>query len=248
MDENVMKELEMEAASKVHADWCMSELRAYFDRAQTEYQGNLSAAYYKACFKNGKPRNEVEFDTPFLIAHSVLADESIKSFENFMKLFNIGAINVKRFTKRTLTEEEIAKAGKNYKDGEENILRSFDELSHASQEENLSAAIGAVKVFTELAKAGVTIDEMKKNAEMRHSIGVAIHLDWLKRNQNHPNDSLKVPYDELDEWTQQQDLTVFDAILDVVMQQPTKYVIAQVDGAIVPDYEELERQMFGHTK
>ena len=248
MDENIIRELEMKSASKVHADWCMSELRAYYGRAQSEYQGNLKDAYNKACLKNGKPRNEVELDTQYLMAHSTLSNESIRNFDAFMSLFNAGAIDVKRFTKRNLTEGEIQQAGRNYRDGEENILRPFSELSHASQEENLSAAIGAVRVFTELAKAGVTIDEMKNNAEMRHLIGVAIHLDWIKRNPNHPNDSLKVPYDELDEWTQQQDLTVFDAMLDVVMSEPSKYRIAQVDGVIVPDYEELEKEVFGHTK
>ena len=57
---------------------------------------------------------------------------------------------------------------------------------------------------------------MLENSEIRNLIGVGIHTDWMKRNPNHPNESLKVSYSELDDWTKQQDLTIFDALIKVV--------------------------------
>ena len=248
MQEEVMQELIIESASKVHSDWCKSELEAYHKRVQKEFNGNIAEAFQKACYKNGNLRNEVEFDVNYLVSHTVLANESVKNFNDFMVLFNLGAIKVKRFTKRNLTPEEQNAAGRDFRNGEENILRPFTSLSHSSKEENLSAAIGAVKVYIELAKAGVTIDEMKNNNDLRHLIGIAIHLDWLKRNTNHPNDSLKVPYDELDEWTQQQDLTVYDAMLDKVLENQKKYFVKIDNNAVIPDYMEMEKEFFGHTK
>lgn len=205
----------------------------------------LGDALRNACYKNGAKRNEIDLDVDFLLGHETLAEHSFYDFKDFMSLVRYGAFDVKRFTKRELTEEEQTKSGKNYRNGEENILRPFSELSYSSQKENLSAAIGAVKVYEELSKAGISIDEMQKNPEIKHMIGVGIHADWLNRNKEHSDKSLKVPYDQLDDWTQQQDLTVFYALLDVIKKNNEKYLVSPEDGYELPDYNALENEVLG---
>ena len=145
--------------------------------------------------------------------------------------------------KMELAEEEIKKAGKNYKNGEENILRDFRQLSSASKKENLEAAIGAYNVYEKLSKAGISIDAMENNPEIKNIIGVAIHTDWLKRNVNHPDDSLKVSYDKLDSWTKQQDLTVFSALLGVVKANGNKYLVEPVSGEKIPNYFDEDQEL-----
>jgi len=301
MDKNVQEELIIAVASKVHEDWCMQELVAYFKRAQEiiatlgekevvveENNEKVNAdkelerrsfisflkrkketmikpveekqkvvvynpvleALEQACFKNGVKRNELVLDTSYLVAHNTKAMLCLNSFDDFLDLFKAGAINVKRFVKRTLTGEEMAKEDNrgidtDYKKdtGEENILRAFINLSADSKRENLEAALGAVNVYTEWCRAGISIEQMKSDEGIRDLIGVAIHTDWLKRNMEHSNDSLKVPYRDLDEWTKQQDLTVFDAVIDIILKARDKYFVKQVDGYLIPDYVEMECEL-----
>lgn len=86
---------------------------------------------------------------------------------------------------------------------------------------------------------------MKNDPKITELIGIAIHIDWLKRNQEHPNQDLKVPYSNLDEWTQQQDLTVFSALLSVAEQNKEKYTIKPVEGKQIPDYLKEESDLLG---
>lgn len=249
MNEQIKNQLAMESASQVHADWCIQELNNYFERVKSNFYGNnYGEALRKGCYKGVQERNEVQLDIGYLVSHETMVNGAFNDFNKFVQLINKGAINVKKFTPRNLTETEIAKAGSDYKNGEENILRPFEKLSANSQKENLDAAIGAVNVFVELSQAGVSITEMKNDPEINKLIGIAIHTDWLKRNLNHPNEDLKVPYEELDKWTQQQDLTVFSAVLDVVKKNPEKYFVLRVEGAFVPDYTEEERKLLGVSK
>lgn len=199
----------------------------------------------QACYKGNNKRNEVETDNVWLIQHETATNIALNSFDNFIKLINTGAIKVKRFAKRNLTQEEQQKAGTDYKQGEENILRPFTELSKDSQKENLEAAIGAANVYIELSQAGVTINEMETNPEMKELIGIAIHTDWLKRNKNHPNEDLKVPYKNLDEWTQQQDLTVYEALLRTVKENKEKYQVPVIKDKKIPNYEQAEKELLG---
>lgn len=246
MKEQLKRQLAMEAASKVHSDWCMKELKGFFDRTMANFNGsNNGIALQKGCYKGGQKRNEVEFNVAFFLSHMTMIRGAFKNFTNFVKLVNKGDLKVKRFVDRSLTEREKEKAGSNYRAGQENILRPFEELSSASQKENLDAAIGAVNVFVELSQAGITIDEMENDPEMKDLIGTAIHTDWLKRNENHPNNDLKVPYSRLDEWTQQQDLTVYGAMLSVVKQNPKKYFVPALDGATISDYDNEEKKLLG---
>ena len=140
-----------------------------------------------------------------------------------------------------MTDEEIARdliTGNYDLEKGENILRDFLLLSNDSKKENLDAAIGAYNVFEDYSKAGVSIASMKEDDEVRKLIGIAIHADWLKRNPEHPNDSLKVPYNELDEWTQSQDLSVFSALLEVV--EKSGITIKPVAGYVAKDAIEEE--------
>lgn len=245
MDQNLKEELIIEAASKVHEDWCNEELKAFFNRGSQIFDktNNIRKSLEEACFKNGQRRNELEFDAPYLVSHDVLAGSCLTDFNSLKRLITVGAIEVKKFARRELTEEEIKKAGKNYKNGEENILRDFRQLSSASKKENLEAAIGAYNVYEKLSKASISIDAMENNPEIKNIIGVAIHTDWLKRNVNHPDDSLKVSYDKLDSWTKQQDLTVFSALLGVVKANGNKYLVEPVSGEKIPNYFDEEQEL-----
>ena len=232
------------AASKVHEDWCTQELKAFFERVREIHKENpelFGDSFRKACEKNGKKRNEIELDAAYLAMHETLAIRALTDFNSFMKLVDAGAIEVKRFVGRNLTDAEMIKAGNNYRNGEENILRSFLELSAESKKENLDAAIGAYNVFVEFSKAGITVEHMLNDENLTRMIGIAIHTDWLKRNPNHENESLKVPYDELDEWTQGQDITVFKALLEVVMKNKDKFLVNVEPGFQLPNYLEEEK-------
>lgn len=252
MDKNLSEDLIMQAASSVHADWCIQELKAFYERAKVAYQeiGNPGEALRKACFKGDQKRNEVIIDGPYLNFHVTLASKIFDSFEDFMKAFDVGAIDVKRFVKRNLTSEEKRHqtyGEYNYKEetGEENILRPFARLSADSKKENLEAAQGAYNVYVQMSKAGISIEDMLNNPEIRDTIGVAIHTDWLKRNMDHPNESLKVPYSQLDEWTKNQDLVVFDALLGVVKKNLEQYKVMSEEGFVLPDYVEEEKNLLG---
>ena len=235
------EDLIIEAASLVHEDWCNQELEAFFNRAKKIYiegEKNISKALYGACYKNNVKRNELDIDISFMVGHETMAAQCLDDFDSFMRLVKIGAIEIKRFTSRNLTDEE-KKVNLNtgdYKEetNEENILRDFSSLSAASKIENLQAAISAYTVFEQLSKLGINIGEMVNNPNVRNVIGIGIHTDWLKRNLDHPNESLKVPYSELDDWTKQQDLTVFDAMIKVVKKH--NVVISPVKEFCIPEY------------
>ena len=232
----------IEAASLVHEDWCKQELEAFFNRAkkiQMNGEDNISKALRGACYKGDIKRNEIYIDVSFMVGHETLASRCLDSFDSFMYLVKIGAIEIKRFTPRNLTDEEkkekLFKGDYREQSKEENILHDFKYLSADSQKENLEAAISAYKVFEELSKVGISIEEMLENAEIRNLIGVGIHTDWMKRNPNNSNESLKVPYSELDDWTKQQDLTVFDALIKVIKKNNVK-IEKDVNRFFMPDY------------
>ncbi len=248
MENSIKEELIFAAASKVHEDWCIQELKAFFERAK---EARLTAktpreAWDKACFKNGTKRNEIWVDVGFMLGHETLGELSFRNFNDFLSLVKYDGLEVKRYVKRTLTEKEKASI-RDYKDGtgEENILKSFKDLSADSKKENLDAAIGALNVYEEMSKAGISVEEMENDPEIKNQIGIAIHTDWLKRNMDHPNESLKVPYSDLDDWTKQQDLTVFGALLSVVKQNKEHFQVSPVEGFNLPDYEEEEKKVLG---
>ena len=229
MEKATEEELLISAAAKVHEDWCTHELKAFFERAR-EARPTVQTpgeAWDKACFKNGTQRNEIWVDTGFMVGHEALGEASFRNFDDFLKIVTRGGLEVRRYAKRTLTEEEIQRSP-DYKreTGEENILKPFKDLSADSKKENLEAAIGALHVYEEMSKVGISIEQMENDPGIRNQIGVSIHDDWLRRNPDHPNESLKVPYSELDEWTKQQDLTVFSALLTVVKQNKEHFQVA----------------------
>ena len=247
MNKELKSDLVIEAASKVHEDWCLQELKAFYERAKLLYEieKNYLISLKKACFKGEVKRNEIFVDIKKVLYSGFEEYEIFKDFSIFIKLVQEGAVEVKKFTKREVSSDEQEKLGQNYRNGEENILVDFKSLSTESKKENLEAAIGAVNVFEEFQKAGISIEEMENNLEILNQIGVAIHLDWLKRNPNHQNDYLKVPYNQLDEWTQQQDITVFKALLETVKKNPQKYHVDKVEGYELPNYQSEEKAYFG---
>jgi len=249
----IKDELIIEAASKMHNNYCEEELKDFFARIQKIKKIDATKQpieiLEEACFDNGNKRNDIVLDVDWLNSHNEKVLEMLTDYDIFIELFNIGVCKVKDFVVRNLDEEEIKKAitqdmDQNYKieTGEENILRPFNELSNDSKKENLFAALGAYNIYEQLSKAGVTIKQMESNPKIRNLIGIAIHTDWLKRNMDHEYDSLKVPYKELTTKAKKQDLTVFYSLLSVVISNGKKYAIKTVPGTEIVDYESLEQE------
>lgn len=198
-DEIIKDALSYSLGSDLHEAWCEQELHTFFERAQQEYSkvNNYGEAIRRACFKGDDRRNEVELDVQWLVGNETLASQSLTDFNVFKELFSKGIIEVKRFTKRNLTDEEISKSGNNYKDGKENILRSFSEISSASQKDNLEAARVAINLVYDKIINGELI-----TPEEQEQMAAVIHDEWLKRNQwvfdpNYGKPELAVPYDQL---------------------------------------------------
>lgn len=200
MNDEIIKEaLSYSLGSDLHEAWCEQELHTFFERAQQEYSkvNNYGEAIGRACFKGDDKRNEVELDVQWLVGHETLASQCLTDFNVFKQLFSKGIIEVKRFTKRNLTDEEISKCGNNYNDGKENILRSFSEISSASQKDNLEAARVAINLVYDKVINGESITPVEQE-----KMGAIIHDEWLKRNswvfdQNYGKPELAVPYDQL---------------------------------------------------
>lgn len=183
----------------LHNNWCNQELYSFFLRFQQNYNKskNPGQALGEACYIDGKKRNEVEVDTDYIVNHPTQADELLKSFEVFKNLFTAGIIEVKRFTKRTLTEDEIKKSGDNYIDGMENILRPFNQISSQSKYDNLEAARVAIEMVFDKTMAGEQISH-----EESEEMASTIHDEWLKRNDwvfdpNYGDPKLAVPFAQL---------------------------------------------------
>lgn len=237
--------LAMKAASKVHEAWCDGELRAFHKRLleAIKTSGSYNEAFDKACMKGGKRRNEFEIDRNWVILNPVTFANRLQTYEGFKELFDKGYITIKRFTARELTAEEQERAGSDYnpQTKEENILRPFEELSAASQAENLAAAQGAVYVYEECLKRGATLEELA-SGENQDTIGTLIHADWMSRNAKNDNNSyLFVPFAELDDWTKGQDLDVFMATLEVASADKDAYAVEVEPGLPLLDPAAAEK-------
>ena len=76
----------------------------------------------------------------------------------------------------------------------------------------------------------------------------AIHTDWLKRNLDHEDESIKIPYSDLTEQAKEQDLTVFGALLHVVKKDMSRYKINPEPNHQIQNYEELEKEVLSNKK
>jgi len=248
---SIKEKLIIEVATEMHSSYCEDELRDFFTRMKKikseSFFKEESKILEAACFVNGKRRNDIILDTEWLQFNSLKAIQMFTDYKVFKELFNNGIIEIKDFVPRSLTEIEIREKQEkgDYKTetGEENILRPFIVLSQASKKENIDGALGAYQVYEDLAMAGVTIEQMEKDYKIRNLIGIAIHTDWLQRNMNHENDNLKIPYNFLEKQGQEQDLTVFDALLKVVKVNGDKYMISPVQNHQIKDYIALEQEV-----
>lgn len=219
MDNDFAKEmLAYDLGSDLHNSWCDEELLAYFERAKIEHDKGCSVpeSLKRACFKNGSPRNEIFFDVPYLVMHEITAEHMLDDYESFKLVYNGGGIDVFRFVKRNLNDAEIKRAGNDYHDGKENILRSFDMLSADSQKENLYAAIIAINLVFDYAISGKSVTK-----EQFDQMASVIHEEWLKRNAwvfdaNYGNPALAVSFDELSEDEKNKDRMQLVQALDKV--------------------------------
>lgn len=253
---NQREELIVLAAAKMHSAYCEDEYRDFFNRlVQIKKEGKITNPgdmLRKACYENDVQRNEVFLDVAWLQFNETLANLMFSDYDSFKNVIERGGIILKDFSIRDLTDEEIIEMQQTgdyrIETKEENILRPFVQLSNDSKKENLAASLGAFKVYEELSKAGITIEEMENNPEVRNMIGIAIHTDWLKRNMDHEDESIKIPFSDLTEQAKEQDLTVFGALLHVVKKDIDKYKIKPVPDYQIPDYASLEKEVLSNKK
>ena len=235
MEQNLREELVLETSKKSHQLWCDNEIRDFFNRLAMQQDENIEVRFKKACVKDGIIRNEVSINLNYLDE----LDKACHDFNVFVKLINDGVICVKRFVKRDVFADEFDKLGSDFIDGKENILKDFVDLSTSSKKESLDGASSAVNIYIALSEAGISIRDMEYNASIRNIIGTYIHTEWLKRNKNHPNKSLMVPFSQLDEFEKKQDLNIFDIMLSVVKDNDDKYHISSLNTPL-PNYIEDE--------
>ena len=216
----IKKALSYELGSDLHTEWCMEELKSFYKRFQEAYNelGNYGEALRKACYKNGTKRNECELDVSFLVGHDTYASSIVTDFNAFINLFKMGAIEVKRYTKRKLTEEETHRTDIDYVDGKENILREFKYLSVASQKDNLEAAAVAISLVYDKVMNGEEITE-----ETLDKLAAIVHEEWLKRNdwvfdKEYGNPTLAVPYFKLPEDEKEKDRVQLKQAISKVQQ------------------------------
>ena len=250
------EELIVLIASKVHADYCEDEYRDFFNRLENiKKEGNINNPgdmLRQACFDGDVKRNDIFLDNAWLQFNQTLANAMFSDYEAFRMVIEQGGIELKDFAFRELTEEEMVEMRQSgdylIESQEENILRPFSKLSLDSKKENLAAALGAFNVYEQLSKAGVSIDDMEHDPKIRNLIGVAIHTDWLKRNMDHEDDNIKVPFSDLTEQAKEQDLTVFGALLYVVKKDLDRYQIKPEPNHQIPDYIAQEKEVLSNKK
>ena len=214
----IKKALSYELGADLHTEWCMEELKSFYKRFKEAYSklDNYGRALEEACYKNGTKRNECELDISFLVGHDIYASRIATDFKVFVNLFKLGAIEVKRYTKRKLTEEETHRTDIDYVDGKENILREFKYLSVASQKDNLEAAVVAISLVYDKVMNGEEITE-----ETLDKLAIIVHEEWLRRNdwvfdKEYGNPTLAVPYFKLPEDEKEKDrVQLRQAILKV---------------------------------
>ena len=206
-DSEIREELSYSLAADFHNEWCMNELRSFYVRLQREYMvsGTPHGAFEKACYVDGQRRNDCYLDVGYLLGHEIEAERCLQEFSMFLKLVHQGVICITRYVKRTLTEEEVRKAGNNYVAGKENILRPFEQISEASKKDNLEAARYAITLVYD-----VVMDERGISTEEFENMAACIHNDWLLRNnwvydKEYGNPVLAVPYMNLPEEEKEKD-------------------------------------------
>ena len=84
---NYKEELIIEAASRVHEDWCLQELHGFWNRARKSLQSGtvrIVDALNQACFKGETKRNELFLDVPSILGHEDIANNCLNDFNDFM--------------------------------------------------------------------------------------------------------------------------------------------------------------------
>ena len=193
-------------------------------------------AFQKACYVNGQQRNECYLDVSYLLGHEIEAESCLQDFKMFLRLVKMGVITIKRYTKRKLTDEELASGIFDYTDGKENILKPFEQISTASRKDNLDAARYAVTLVFD-----VLMDEREISSEEFENMAALVHNDWLLRNswvydKEYGNPTLAVPYAELPEEEKEKDRQQ--------LRQAIAKVKTYINGEI--DLCKIEKQFENH--
>ena len=234
--------LTTEVAETLHNTWCDNEIKEFFDRARIA-KGNFSQGIenilYAACYKKGKKTNEVSFDKDVLKENESQFVEALEDFQLFKTLVgkdNTFIVEVRKYVKRNLDNSERQEDFK-ASTGEENILRPFQELSMVSKADNIAAAAYAVEAYKELASAGISVDAMKHDIDLRTLAEKSMHISYLKE---HKDD--KTYFMNLDSETKEKDLRVFDVLLEII-ENAREYTLYPVKDVTIPDYDQIEKDV-----
>ncbi len=231
-----------EIATTLHNNWCDNEIREYFERAKVA-KGNFSQGIENilnaACYKKGKKTNEISINREAFETNKDALVSALDDFELFKTLVgkdNTYVVEVRKYAKRNLDAPERQEDFK-ASTGEENILRPYEELSMRSKSENIAAAGRAVDAYKELASAGITLDEMKNNADARVLAGKIMHIGYLEDNKDD-----KTYFNDLSSDIKDKDLMVFDTLIGIV-ENAREYTLYPVEGVTLPDYDQIEKDV-----
>ena len=235
-------ELIAEVAEVLHNTWVEEEIRNFYNGAKVaknNFAQGIENLILAACYKQGKKRYEVSYDKDELVRRQVEIVESLDDYDAFRTLVGNSpeyVVNVKKYAKRNIVDSEKQSDYK-YSTGEENILRPFNELSELSKKENVAAAIDAYNAYKELIEAGITLEEMKKNSEVRNLVLKSMNISQMKGDLEY-----RVRFSELDEREKEKDLFAFDVLINVV-ENNRSYTLYPLVDKEVPDYDKIENNI-----
>lgn len=240
-------ELIEDVARGIQADYCERELRKFYarvqkviDRGVTNLEGILQAACYEMINGRNTKMNYFEAGVRIIKDNGLLLEKSLDNYDDFKKVIGYDdncLVKVQKYVNRYVPNNEQQLIDFKYIAGSpnENILRSYDNLSSVSKLELINKAKSAYNVYYELSKAGMSISDMEANKEL---VGLGMYIEWLKNNK--PN--YAVNYEEISSSIKEENMIAFDKLLEVV-KKDKNYKISPVDNYSVPDYLTIEKEL-----
>ena len=244
------QELISEVALKLHDNWCLNELKEFYDRAKIAKSNGalgIENILQAACYKKGKKRNEIECgirDIKDNASQMIGMFESFDEFRKYVGYTDDTIIKVRKYAKRNV---EYNLRQDDYKSitGEENILRPFASLSDVSRKEVLDVVNSAYSVYEENGKAGITLEKLE--SDMNYVL-LGMHTKWLEKNKDREDKSMLVPFNEVNDDVKKQYTEAFVALSEVVKTNNGKYFVSQEENAIKPNYQERETNILDEIR
>lgn len=155
-------------------------------------------------------------DKDYLLKYGL---DCLTDFQTFKKLF----------------ENDVIR-GESYKlFNTRNILKPYEELDSVAKNYYLELSKIAYFVYEEFSKCGVSNHAMKYDENIRKSIGIAMHIEWINNNRNTNNSHKK--YEDIAIYQVLPYLDVFDIMINNMVEKTI-----EPEGRELPDYEQEQQK------